>query len=130
VRYLLDTHVWLWQLGRPEMLSRRSSAALGDPGSELFLSPISVWEALVLARKGRIKVEGKPGDWIREALRRTPARMAGVTHEIVIASESIPGMRISDPADRFLAATCLVHDLTLISSDRALRRLEAIRTLW
>ncbi|MBW2261113.1 MAG: type II toxin-antitoxin system VapC family toxin [Deltaproteobacteria bacterium] len=129
MRYLLDTHVWLWQLVEPERLSRKASAALDAPESELHLSPISVWEVLVLARKKRILLD-EPGSWIREALQRTPASMVEITHEIAIRSESLRGFGGADPADRFLAATCLVHDLALITSDRGLRRYRQLTTLW
>ena len=125
----MDTHVWLWQLLEPERLSRKASRVLDAPESELFLSPISVWEVLALSRKKRIVIED-PAGWIREALQRTPARMAELTHEIAIASESLEGFRGTDPADRFLAATCLVNDLALITSDRGLRRYRKLRTLW
>ncbi len=129
MRVLLDTHVWLWQLTEPERLSKKASEALDAPRSELFLSPISVWEVLELARKKRIHLE-EPGSWIRKALQRTPARMAEITHEIAIRSEHLEGFGGTDPADRFLAATCLVHDLALVTSDRMLRRFKKLRTVW
>jgi PIN domain nuclease of toxin-antitoxin system len=35
-----------------------------------------------------------------------------------------------DPADRFLAATALEHDLVLVTADRSLREYRPLRTLW
>ena len=35
-----------------------------------------------------------------------------------------------DPADCLIAATARVHDLTLITSDAAIRKCGAVRTLW
>ncbi|MHC4472906.1 MAG: type II toxin-antitoxin system VapC family toxin [Planctomycetota bacterium] len=130
MRLLLDTHVWLWQLARPEELSRRAAAALAEIRNELFLSPVSVWEALVLARKGRIRLPQDPREWVREALRRTPAQAADLTHEIALQSEDLEGLAAPDPADRFLVATCLVHDLVLVTADRRLRRYRRVPTLW
>ena len=54
LRLLLDTHIWLWSALEPGRLSERVSRALDDPKNELWLSPISVWETLVLARKARV----------------------------------------------------------------------------
>ena len=129
MKYLMDTHVWLWQLVEPERLSSKASKALDDRESELFLSPISVWEVLVLARKKRIRMDDPQG-WVQETLRRTPASMAEITHEIAIRSENLGAYGGTDPADRFLAATCLVHDLALITSDRDLRGYRKLRTIW
>jgi len=49
VKLLLDTHIWLWALLEPEKLARRVRDALGLGENELWLSPISVWEADPLA---------------------------------------------------------------------------------
>ena len=48
---LLDTHIWLWSLLDPDRLSDRTRNELTDPANTLALSPVSVWEALVLAEK-------------------------------------------------------------------------------
>src|SRR5688500_12465906 len=58
LKLLLDSHIWLWSLARPARLSRRVRSALTRAGSELWLSPVSVWEVLVLAeRGGRVKLD-------------------------------------------------------------------------
>jgi PIN domain nuclease of toxin-antitoxin system len=73
VRLLLDTHIWRWSLSAPEKHGRRLRATLARPGTELWLSPIAVWELLVLAERGRIKLTPGPREWIATALNRTPA---------------------------------------------------------
>jgi PIN domain nuclease of toxin-antitoxin system len=54
VRLLLDTHVWIWGLAEPERLRVSTREALDDSSNDLYLSPISVWECLMLAEKQRI----------------------------------------------------------------------------
>ena len=46
---LLDTHIWLWSLLDPDRLGDTTTHALRSREHELLLSPISVWEALLLA---------------------------------------------------------------------------------
>jgi len=48
VKLLLDTHIWLWGLLEPGRLSPRVAAALASPDGERWLSPLSIWEALLL----------------------------------------------------------------------------------
>ena len=116
MRLLLDTHIWLWSLVEPDRLSPRVRAELAAAGNELWLSPISVWEALVLARRGRLTVEGDLTRWIEDMLRATPRREAPLTTEVAIASERLD-LPHRDPADRFIAATAMVYDLTLVTAD-------------
>jgi PIN domain nuclease of toxin-antitoxin system len=119
VRLLLDTHVWLWTLTDPDRLGRRARSAVARATSELWLSPISVWELLVLAERGRVKLDEEPGRWAREALERSPVREAALTHEVAVRSREIAPSH-PDPADRFIMATALAFELTLLTADEAL----------
>jgi len=130
VRLLLDTHVWLWRLLDPERISAEAERAISDRESDLFLSPISVWETLVLARKGRLTLEPSPGEWVLDALRRSAMTAVPLTHGIAHRSEALEGFATEDPADRFLVATALEHDLTVVTADGAMRAFVPLPTLW
>ncbi len=54
MRLLLDTHIWIWSVAEKSRLRPRVLKALENPANELWLSPISVWEFLMLVEKGRL----------------------------------------------------------------------------
>ena len=87
--------------------------------TSLWLSPISVWELLILAQRGRLRLDTDPRLWVREALTRTPAEEAPVTHEVALRSREVV-LPHEDPADRFLVATTLAYGLTLATADETL----------
>jgi PIN domain nuclease of toxin-antitoxin system len=119
MKLLLDTHIWLWSRMQPNRLSRRVAKALEDTRNELWISPISIWEILILCRKGRLVLGGDPPAWISSALAKVPFREAPLTHEVALATESIV-LRHWDPADRFLAASAKIYGLTLVTADENL----------
>src|SRR5439155_12022551 len=41
---------------------------LGEPTNELWLSPISVWEVLILAERGRLELDRPPRAWVDHQL--------------------------------------------------------------
>lgn len=127
---LLDTHVWLWSHLEPERLGKRAREALTDASSRLWLSPISVWEFLLLVERGRLKLARpqKAEDWIDAAFSRAPMVDAPLTREVALRSRSLR-LAHEDPADRFLAATADVYELTLVTSDERLLRGKGYRTL-
>ena len=129
MKILLDTHVWIWRLLEPERLTAHLADLLADPAHELLLSPISVWETLVLARKGRLELRPDPGVWVRTALSRSTTVRAPFDHEVALRSEDLPGFASQDPADRFLVATALVHGLALATVDRAMLDFEPLETV-
>lgn len=130
MRLLLDTHVWLWRLLAPDRLSPPAEEALADQANELYLSPVSTWETLVLARRGRLVLEPSPGEWVLDALRRSALSAAPLDHGIALRSESLDGFASADPADRFLVATALERSLVLVTADTAMRSFGPLRTLW
>jgi PIN domain nuclease of toxin-antitoxin system len=126
LKLLLDTHIWIWGLAEPKQLSHRLQHELKDPNNELWLSPVSTWEVLLLHAKGRIQLHGNPQDWVTRAT--TYMREAPLTHEIVGIAHELP-LPHHDPADRFLAATAGVLGLTLVTADHRLLGLGTIATL-
>jgi PIN domain nuclease of toxin-antitoxin system len=119
VRLLLDTHVWAWSLLEPERLGPQARAVLAEPENELWLSPISAWELALLIERGRLEVDRPAAEWVEEALSRIPLREAVLSHAVALRSRTV-SLPHQDPADRLLAATALVYELTLVTADRRL----------
>jgi PIN domain nuclease of toxin-antitoxin system len=127
---LLDTHVWVWRLLEPDRLSARAAKTLSSSEHAVHLSPISVWETLVLVRRKRLRLEPNAHQWVRQALKRSPVTMAPVTHDVAMRSEALDGFKARDPADRFLVATAIEHNFVLVTADEAMRRYNGVETLW
>jgi len=125
---LLDTHIWLWSLLEPARLGARVRRALAAPANEVWLSPVSVWEVLLLVERGRVRLTAAPAAWVEQALRAAPLREATLTHAVAVESRAI-SLPHQDPADRFLAATARVYGLTLVTADVRLLRAPGVPTL-
>jgi PIN domain nuclease of toxin-antitoxin system len=128
VKLLLDTHIWLWSTLEPQRLSRRVGKALADPANELWLSPISVGELIVLLRKGRLTLPNDVASWVAKTIQDLQLIEAPLTVEVALAISSI-NLPHGDPADHFLAATAKVLGLTLVTADGNLTNLPGIRVL-
>ena len=126
--FLLDTHIWFWSLAAPELLGRKLRSRLLQKRGGIWLSPISVWELLVLAERGRVRLDAEPRVWVREALERAPLEEAALNHDVALRSREV-ALPHQDPADRFLVATALTYDLTLVTADDTLLEAKACPTL-
>lgn len=128
MKYLLDTHIWLWGATQPDRLSGRVAKVLADPQNELWLSPVSIWELTILCRKGRFRVHPDISTWVAEMLSVSRLKEAPLTIEVMLALTSM-SFSHEDPADQFLAASARVFELTLITADAQLLALPGIRVL-
>jgi len=128
VKLLLDTHILLWSLLEASRLTKRVAAELENASNELWVSPLSVWEIITLAEKGRVILEPDPITWIRKVFSTVPLKEALLNNEIAIRSRRV-ALAHKDPVDRFLAATAVVYDLTLVTADERLLRSQDFATL-
>lgn len=128
MRLLLDTHIWIWSLIEPSRLSHRVWKELDNPSNELWLSPITLWEVILLCEKGRMKLEPDVDSWIEHKLRAVPLQQAPVTHDV---AREVGRLELAhrDPADRFLVATAKVFELTLVTADERLMKLRDVPVL-
>jgi PIN domain nuclease of toxin-antitoxin system len=128
LKFLLDTHIWLWNSLQPNRLSPRVARKLDNPENELWLSPVSLWELRLLYDKGRVRLVPDAVHWINESLVRQNIREAPLTFEVALAVSSL-NLPHNDPADGFIAATAKVFGLTLVTADEQLAKLADITVL-
>ncbi|HJX53476.1 MAG TPA: type II toxin-antitoxin system VapC family toxin [Polyangia bacterium] len=126
MKLLLDTHVLIWARLSPEKLADAAAEALQDEGNELWYSPISVWEILLLAEKKRLKINGDPYGWVERAL--DGLQEAPLNRHVAMESRRLH-LPDKDPGDRFIAATALVYDLVLVTADRKLLECPKLKSL-
>jgi PIN domain nuclease of toxin-antitoxin system len=117
LKLLLDTHIWIWTQLATDKLSARVKRALQNEGNEIWLSPISVWELVLLVEKRRVVLDRQVREWVTQSA--STLKEAPLTLEIVLETTrfSLPH---DDPADLFLVATARTLGLTLVTSDASL----------
>jgi PIN domain nuclease of toxin-antitoxin system len=128
MKLLLDTHIWVWSVSERERLSRRVARELDRLDNQLWLSPVSIWEAMLLHRKGRLEVPEGFSTWLTRALTITSFHEAPFTFDVAEALATI-NLPHADTADLFLAGSAKAYGLTLVTSDRNLLRAKEISVL-
>jgi PIN domain nuclease of toxin-antitoxin system len=101
----------------PHKLSSVVHQAVTDPANDCYLSPISIWEVMILLEKKRISFQEDFAVWFARAVQDMELLEANLTWQAVHEMRYIlPNHK--DPADRFLAATAIAFDLTLVTADQ------------
>ena len=132
MKYLLDTHAWIWWNMMPAKLSRKVRMFIEDTDrySEMLLSVISTWEFCKLLEKGRIGISCDPEEWMAEALQMPKLRLVSLTPSVAYRSTILPQPFHDDPADQIIVATARDENATIISKDQLIRDYPHVRTVW
>jgi PIN domain nuclease of toxin-antitoxin system len=132
MKYLLDTHAWIWWNMNPAQLSRKVKGLIADVDNydELLLSAISIWELCKLVEKKRLTIACDPEEWIKIALDMPKLRLAPLTPAIAFKSTALPGGFHDDPADQIIVATGREENAVVISKDERIRNYKLVKSIW
>jgi PIN domain nuclease of toxin-antitoxin system len=128
MKLLLDTHIWIWSQLEPWRITSEVTKELGDPRNGLWLSPVSIWELVLLVENKRIEIHADMGEWVQQSVQELDLQEApftsAVAHELRF---TLLGYR--DPGDRFLVATAKIYGLTLVTADLRLQQVPDLQLL-
>lgn len=128
MKYLLDTHVFIWLTSEPEKLSPAVREIIEQGSSELLLSAASGWEVALLWKLGRIELQDPPASFVPAAMQAVGITPLPIGFDIAIAAATLPLIH-RDPFDRLLVAEAMKNGLTILSKDQIIPRY-GVATLW
>jgi len=118
---LLDTCAVIW-LQQGAIFKPEAEAALQEAqtiGTQVLVSPITAWEIGLLVSRGRLALSLPPLKWFERVL-DLGVDLASLTPAILIASSTLPGPPLRDPADRIIATTARDGGYRLMTRDQPL----------
>ncbi|MBW2615574.1 MAG: type II toxin-antitoxin system VapC family toxin, partial [Deltaproteobacteria bacterium] len=119
---LLDTHVWVWFVSNPELLSKPARKAVDAAMEEkkIVISSISAWEVALLVAKKRLSLTLGVADWIAKSERLPFFQFLPVDNSVAVKSVNLPQPLHSDPADRIIIATAITIAAPVVTKDEKL----------
>jgi PIN domain nuclease of toxin-antitoxin system len=118
LKLLLDTHALLWALSGDDRLGPKARHLIVDPGNQVLVSIVSLWEIAVKVRIA--KLEGNVGE-IAKAAADAGMDLLGISVAHLTTLRRLPAHH-RDPFDHLLIAQAISEDATLISDDRHVSR--------
>ncbi len=113
MKYLIDTHIFLWIFSEPEKIKKKVKAILDDPDVVLLVSPITFYEIQLKKQLG--KLEFKPD--LQDIIAKEYFQVLNILSKHTLATIDLPLLH-RDPFDRILIAQSIVENITMITGDR------------
>jgi PIN domain nuclease of toxin-antitoxin system len=112
---MLDTCALLWLASGDKKISRPTLKQINE-ASAVYVSAISGFEIAIKAGRGKLKLPHAPQEWFEKIIEHHGLTVLPLELNICIAAAGLPPIH-NDPCDRFIIATAILNDLTVVTTD-------------
>jgi PIN domain nuclease of toxin-antitoxin system len=120
MRILLDTHIFLWFISGDAQLSTNVRDTIRNPDNEVYLSAVSVWEAIIKYQLGKLPLPESPETYLPKQRELHQIASLALDESSVVQLAKLPPLH-RDPFDRMLICQALQNGLTIATVDSAVR---------
>ena len=128
MKYLLDTHTFLWWCLGAEQLSARARDIISDGRNEIYFSAASAWEIAIKTARGRLTLPEEPGRYIANRMNQHRFLALPVQISHALGVYGLPSHH-ADPFDRLLIAQCLMESMPLVTKDEQIKKYKVV-VVW
>ena len=118
MRFLIDTHSFLWFGAGSPQLSQAAQVLIGDPSNQPLLSMASLWEIAIKLSVGKLRLAHPFATLTPQQLGQQGIIVLNIQFRHLVKTTELP-LHHRDPFDRLLVAQALVEQLPIISADSA-----------
>ncbi|MEW6608925.1 MAG: type II toxin-antitoxin system VapC family toxin [bacterium] len=116
MKLLLDSHIFLWFISGDKRLPEDMRDTIRNPINEVYLSIVSLWEAIIKYELGRLSLPQPPNIYL--PIQRQRHQIASLSLDETSVSQLANLAKIHrDPFDRMLICQAIEHNLTIVTVD-------------
>jgi PIN domain nuclease of toxin-antitoxin system len=120
MKILLDTHIFLWFISGDAQLSTDVRDAIRDPDNQVYLSAVSVGEAIVKYQLGKLPLPENPETYLPKQPDLHQIVSLALDESSVAQLAKLQPLH-RDPFDRMLICQALQNGMTIATVDGAIR---------
>ncbi len=128
MKYILDTHAFLWFICEDKQLSRNACDIIRKRDNEIYFSAGSAWEISIKTGLGRLSIREELESFLIDQLAVNRTLSLPITLSHAAFTRNLPTIH-KDPFDRILIAQSIVEDMPLITRDRTMGKYD-VKVVW
>lgn len=132
MRYLLDTHTFLWTTGQSQKLPAKARSVIEDADNDIFVSAVVFWEIAIKTRRGKLDIGGRSADELIGQAETMGLRLIAIEPHEAATYDKLEENTHFDPFDRMLIWQAIRRDMILISKDPEFEKFKSdgLSLLW
>ncbi|MDD1418633.1 type II toxin-antitoxin system VapC family toxin [Dolichospermum sp. ST_sed1] len=101
MKLLVDTHIFLWFITNNNRLSRKYCDSISNADNEIYLSVVSVWEAMIKYQLGKLALPESPDIYLPKQREKHLISSLSIDETTIAQLAKLPSLH-HDPFDRLL----------------------------
>ncbi|MBC7900610.1 MAG: type II toxin-antitoxin system VapC family toxin [Saprospiraceae bacterium] len=132
MRYLLDTHTFIWKIADTGKIPAKVLAATENPDNEVFLSSVSLWEIAIKTRRKKLDLGGVNNEELIGLAEKMGIQTLSLMPQEAVTYGNLTEDTHFDPFDRMLIWQAISRKMVLVSGDSEFSRFkkDGLRLLW
>jgi len=132
VKFIVDTHLFLWILLSPRKISKRIKKILLDPEVIKMVSVITFWEVSLKYQLKKINLTGVLPDQLPDIAKESGFEILSLDSDIASSFYKLPKLGNKDPFDRMLAWQAISKECCLLTKDREFAKYQdqGLKIIW
>lgn len=132
MKYLLDTHTFLWTISGSEKIPEHTRGVICDAENDVYVSSVSLWEISIKTRLRKLDLGAIGVDDLIGLSEEMSFQLIGLSPEEAVTYGRLEEDSHFDPFDRMLIWQALHRKMTVISKDAAFSKFvpHGLKLLW
>lgn len=116
MKYLLDTHTFIWWDNEPEKLSAQVTAICQESNSQLYVSMVSLWEMQIKIQLGKLQLRQDLHQMVKDQILENDIQLLDISAQHIFQLSSLGDFH-KDPFDRLLISQSIHEEMPILSKD-------------
>lgn len=131
MKYLLDTHVFVWMLIYPEKLSAKSASIIIH-SKDVSISSVSLWEIAIKYKLGKLNLKDTTPDDLLAKAEEMEIQVLPLKGQEAASSFRLTSTKHKDPFDRMIVWQSIRNNMMLVSKDDRLKEFmqSGLQLIW
>jgi PIN domain nuclease of toxin-antitoxin system len=117
MKYLIDTHIFLWSLFSPQKIPKPIVQIIKKSENEIFVSCVTFWEISIKYSLNKLELEAALPDELPNFAKRMNFEILNLTAEDAASFYRLPRTSHKDPFDRMIIWQAIREKMIFLSKD-------------
>jgi PIN domain nuclease of toxin-antitoxin system len=117
MKYLIDTHIFLWSLFMPEKIDPYAAKIIQTADNRVFVSVVTFWEIALKFGLNKLKLEGVTPDELPELASKIGFEILDLKPDDAASFYCLPRLAHKDPFDRMIIWQAIREKMVMVSKD-------------